>query len=69
MNLIERAKNILLTPKTEWDAIAADATPTQQLIIMYVLPLAAVAAIASFIGQVFIGVSAGNITESGNTEY
>jgi hypothetical protein len=28
MNLIDRAKNILITPKTEWDAIAADATPT-----------------------------------------
>lgn len=58
MNLIERAKNILITPKTEWDAIAADATPTPQLITMYVLPLAAVAAVAAFIGQVFVGMSA-----------
>ena len=59
MNLVERAKNILITPKTEWDAIAADATPTQGLIVGYVLPLAAVAAVAAFIGQVFIGVSMG----------
>jgi Yip1-like protein len=59
MNLVDRAKNILITPKTEWDAIAADATPTPQLITMYVLPLAAVAAVASFIGQVFVGVSMG----------
>src|SRR5260221_10268236 len=58
MNLIERAKNILITPRTEWDAIAADATPTAQLITMYVLPLAAVAAVAGFIGQVFVGMSA-----------
>lgn len=58
MKLVERAKNILLTPKTEWDAIAADATPTKDLIVTYVLPLAAVAAVAAFIGQVFVGVSA-----------
>lgn len=57
MNLVDRAKNILLTPKTEWDAIAADATPTQKLIVGYVLPLAAVAAVATFIGQVFVGAS------------
>ena len=59
MNLIERAKNILITPKTEWDVIAADPTPTPALITTYVLPLAAVAAIATFIGQVFIGQSLG----------
>lgn len=58
MKLVDRAKNVLLTPRTEWDAIAADATPTQQLIVGYVLPLAAVAAVAAFIGQVFVGISA-----------
>lgn len=58
MKLVDRAKNVLLTPKTEWDAIAADTTPTKDLIITYVLPLAAVAAVAAFIGQVFVGVSA-----------
>ncbi|HET6264895.1 MAG TPA: YIP1 family protein, partial [Usitatibacter sp.] len=59
MNLIERVKNILITPKTEWDAIAADTTPTPSLITGYVLPLAAVAAVAAFLGQVFIGVGMG----------
>ena len=57
MGLIDRAKNILLTPKTEWDAIAADTTPTPGLITGYVLPLAAVAGVAAFIGQVFVGFS------------
>lgn len=57
MNLVDRVKKILLTPKTEWDVIAAETTPTQQLIVGYVLPLAAVAAVAAFIGQVVIGVS------------
>jgi len=58
MKLVDRAKNILVTPKTEWEAIAADTTPTKDLIVGYVLPLAAVAAVAAFLGQVFIGVSA-----------
>ena len=57
MNLVDRVKKILLTPKTEWDVIAAETTPTQQLIISYVLPLAAVAAVATFIGLVVVGVS------------
>jgi len=57
MNIVDRVKKILLTPKTEWDVIAAESTPTQQLVVGYVLPLAAVAAVAAFIGQVVIGVS------------
>jgi predicted lipid-binding transport protein (Tim44 family) len=57
MNIVDRVKKILLTPKTEWDVIAAETTPTQQLVVGYVLPLAAVAAVAAFIGQVVIGVS------------
>lgn len=58
MSLVDRVKNILITPRTEWDVIAAEAKPTQALITGYVLPLAAVAALAAFIGQVLIGVSA-----------
>jgi hypothetical protein len=54
MNIVDRVKNILLTPKTEWDVIAAETTPTQQLIVGYVLPLAAIAAIAGFIGSFFL---------------
>lgn len=56
MRLIDRAKNILVSPKTEWDAIAADATATGALITGYVLPLAAAAAIAGFIGMSFVGM-------------
>ncbi|HYC34959.1 MAG TPA: Yip1 family protein [Usitatibacter sp.] len=57
MRLIDRAKNILLNPKAEWDAIAADPTPTAQMITGYVLPLAALAALASFIGLSLVGQS------------
>jgi hypothetical protein len=57
MNIVERAKNIMLTPKTEWDAVAADPTPTQGLVTGYVLPLAALAAIAGFISAAVIGTT------------
>src|SRR5665213_1115035 len=57
MALIDRVKNIVITPKTEWDVIAAESTPTAQLITGYVLPLAAVAAIAGFIGMSLVGMS------------
>ena len=57
MTLIERAKNILLTPKTEWEVIAAEASPPGKIVTGYVLPLAAIAAVAGFIGAVVIGTS------------
>jgi hypothetical protein len=51
MALVDRVKNIIVSPKTEWDVIAAETTPPQQLIVGYVLPLAGAAAIAGFIGS------------------
>jgi hypothetical protein len=57
MDLVQRAKNILLAPQTEWPVIAAETTPQNSLVTGYVIPLAAVSAAAAFIGQVFIGVS------------
>ena len=55
MNIVERVKNIILTPKTEWDVIAGEPTPPKDLVISYVLPLAALSAIAGFIGTVLLG--------------
>ena len=57
MNLIERAKNVMLSPKTEWDAIAVDPTPTATLVTAYVLPLAALSAVAHFISSAVIGTT------------
>jgi hypothetical protein len=57
MNLVDRVKNILLTPKTEWDVIAAETTPPKQLIVGYVLPLAVLAAICGFISSAIIGTT------------
>jgi hypothetical protein len=57
MGLVDRIKNIIVTPKTEWDVIAAETTPPPAIITGYVLPLAAVAAVAGFIGMTLVGVS------------
>jgi len=56
MNLVERAKNILVTPKTEWDAVAAEEPNTQQILLGYVLPLALIPTIAVIIGWGMIGI-------------
>ncbi len=56
MNLIERVKNILLTPKTEWDVINGETATTQSLLMGYVLPLSIVAAAGSLLkGLLFAG--------------
>jgi hypothetical protein len=55
MNLIERAKNIIITPKSEWEVIAPETTPTAELYKSYIIPLAAIAPIASFIGLSVVG--------------
>lgn len=57
MNIVDRVKRILMSPTTEWPVIAAETTPTQTLITGYVLPLAAVAAIAGFIGRSIVGTT------------
>jgi hypothetical protein len=54
MALIQRAKNMIVTPKTEWDVVAAEPTPPAAIVTGYVLPLAAVYAIASFIGTAML---------------
>jgi hypothetical protein len=55
--LVERIKNIILTPKTQWPVIEAEATAVGQLYTGYVLPMAAFAAVMSFIRMSVIGVS------------
>src|SRR6185503_956259 len=57
MNLVDRAKKILLQPKTEWPVIAAEPHTVQGLYTGYVMILAAIPAVASFIGYSLIGVS------------
>src|SRR5450755_1898477 len=50
MSIINRAKNILLTPKTEWEAIGHESETPQSLLTRYVIPMALIPAVALFIG-------------------
>lgn len=56
MNIIERVKNILLTPKTEWETINNETATPQSLLMGYVLPLAVISALGSLLkGFLFAG--------------
>lgn len=56
MNIIDRVKNILLTPKTEWQAINGETATPQSLLMGYVLPLAVIASLGSLLkGFLFAG--------------
>jgi len=57
MNLIDRVKNIITKPNTEWDVIDAEQTDANKIITGYVLPLAGAAALAAFIGYALVGVN------------
>ena len=56
-SLIERVKNICLSPDAEWSVIDHETASTSGLITGYVVPLAAVNAVAAFIGRSIIGVT------------
>lgn len=53
--LLARVKAILLTPRTEWEAIAAEPGDTAALFARYVAILALIPAVAGFIGSTLIG--------------
>ena len=46
MNLVERVKRILLTPRAEWEVIHAEATTPRALYTGYIMPLAAIGPLA-----------------------
>lgn len=50
MNTIERAKKIMLSPKTEWQVIDTEETTTNKSTTMYLILLALIPAIGWFIG-------------------
>jgi Yip1 domain len=55
MNLVERVKGIILTPKTEWPVIAGEPGDAGYLFSNYVAILAAIPAVCGFIGSVVVG--------------
>lgn len=57
MGIVDRVKNICLTPTNEWPVIAGETATTGGLITGYVAPLAAIGAVAGFIGGSLVGRS------------
>ena len=57
MGLVDRVKNILLTPKTEWPVIAGETSSTGDLMGGYVAPLAGIAVLCGFVGHSIVGMS------------
>jgi hypothetical protein len=55
MDLVTRAQAILLKPKEEWVKIKAESTTVAQLFTSYAVLLAAIPAIAQFIGHGLVG--------------
>ncbi|HEY4831959.1 MAG TPA: hypothetical protein VIH61_05295, partial [Waddliaceae bacterium] len=55
MQLITRAKNMLLSPATEWGVIGGESETPQSLLGKYVVPMSLIPAIAFFIGYGVIG--------------
>ena len=56
MNIVERAKSILLNPKPTWQVIDVEPADTAGLYTRYLMILAAVPAVCGFIGLSVIGV-------------
>jgi len=54
--LIERVKNILLSPRPTWETIKSEETDQKTIIREYLLYLVAIPVVASFIGRVIVGL-------------
>jgi hypothetical protein len=59
INVVERAKSVLVSPDSTWAAIASERTEAAPLITGYVLPLAGAAAVAQAIGVSVVGQNLG----------
>ena len=59
MNLVDRVKNLLLSPAKEWEVIKAESWSTADLFTKYAIILAAIPAVAGLLGYSFFGLSYG----------
>lgn len=56
MNIVERVKNMILQPKTEWAVIDGEPHTVKDLYTNYAMILAAIPAVAKFIGFSIVGL-------------
>jgi len=57
MALVDRVKNILLSPRTEWPVIDAEPATVGSVYAGYIMPLAAIPVICQAIGMSMIGIT------------
>jgi len=57
MDIFGRAKNIIISPKNEWEVIGGETVSVQELYFSYALILALIPYVSSFIGRALIGYS------------
>src|SRR6185312_6611089 len=57
MELVSRVKGILLTPKAEWATIDTEPATVGSLYTSYIIPLAAIPPICTFIGMSLVGLN------------
>jgi hypothetical protein len=57
MSLLARAKNLIFAPLPEWRIIAGEKWTVRSLLGRYVLPMAMIPAVASFIGYGLVGAN------------
>jgi len=55
MDLVTRAKNMILAPAAEWPVVAGESTSVADLYRSYILPLSAIPPVAALIGTVVFG--------------
>jgi len=55
MDIVNRVKNMIITPKQEWVIIEAERLPSAKLLTSYLLLLALIPAVGQFIGLGLIG--------------
>jgi hypothetical protein len=59
MNIVERVKNILLTPAKEWETIKAEPLSTNQIYSQYVAIMALIPFVSQFLERAVIGINLG----------
>lgn len=61
MSLVDRVKNILLQPKSEWEVIAGESTTVGGLFTGYAAILALLPVVGGIVAMGLLGISAGGM--------
>ncbi|MEI9944747.1 MAG: Yip1 family protein [Chitinophagaceae bacterium] len=64
ISIVDRAKNILITPKSEWLVVDREPYSPSTILTSYVLPMMVIGVAATFIGQGLIGRNLGPLLGS-----